>query len=401
MDSTRFVQRFGHARPAVGDKEKIMESIGITGAFGFLGANFTAALVKEGEEFPDSPRRARIVAFASRTKANPLFSNDAVTVAGLDVLDRRSLPSKFAGLDAVVHFAGKVDYSRLRKKEVWDIDVLGAKNVFEAAFAAGVKRIVYISSICALGQGSAPSPQSARTPPSRGFADEESTPYGDPGWPISFASPEEALDAVRASESGDYRFLERMRVAYFDAKLAGWELAKRCALEFGYPIVTVFPGTAVGPGDLHDSIARLVGKVWDGELRMAPGGATAFMDSRDFGAGAVLALRKGRPGEGYILAGQDGHNLRYAEFMGLVAKVARERGGRGARRIFTAPRGVSLAAASIAEAVLPSSGLSSALVLSGQMRNVCSSAKAMRDLGYAPRSSLEESIVACRNFGEA
>jgi dihydroflavonol-4-reductase len=369
-----------------------MENIGVTGAFGFLGANFVAALAQEGKAFPESPRKTRIVAFASKTRSNPLFSNDAVTVTGLNVLDRQSLTSKFAGLDAVVHFAGKVDYSRRHKKEVWDIDVLGAKNVFEAAFAAGVKRVVYISSICALGPGGSPS---------GGLADEKSAPYGNPGWPISFASPQEALDAVKASESGDYRFLERMRVAYFDAKLAGWELAKRYALEYGRPIVTVFPGTAVGPGDLHDSISRLVGKVWDGELRVAPGGATAFLDSRDCGEGVVLALRKGRPGEGYILAGQDGHNLRYAEFMGLIAKVARERGGRGAKRIATAPRGLSLAAASIAEAVLPSSGLSSALVLSGQMRNVCSSAKAMRDLGYAPRPSLEESIAACRNFGKA
>lgn len=389
MNSTRFVQRFGFACRAIGKEVRIMETIGVTGAFGFLGANFVAALLNEERENPKSRRSARIIAFASRARANPLFSNDAVAVAGIDILDKQSLASKFAGLDAVVHFAGKVDYGRARRKEVWDVDALGAKNVFEAAFAAGVKRIVYISSICALGSCSAPSGK---------LADEESAPYGDSGWPISFASPEEALDAVRASESGDYRFLERTRVAYFDAKLAGWELAKRYAREFGHPIVTIFPGTAVGPGDLHDSISKLVGKVWDGELRVAPGGATAFMDSRDFGEGVLLALRKGRPGEGYILAGRDGHNLNYADFMGLVAKISRERGGRGAKRIVTAPRGLSLAAASIAEAVLPSSGLSTALVLSGQMRNVCSSAKAMRDLGYEPRPSLEEGIVACRNF---
>ena len=176
-----------------------------------------------------------------------------------------------------------------------------------------------------------------------------SSPYGDPDWPCSFASPAEALAAVEASAAGDYGFLGGVRVAYADAKLAGWELAKLYARERGLPVVTVFPGTAVGPGDTHRAISALVDTVWEGRLRLSFAGSTAFVDSRDFARGALLALDRGGKGEAYVIAGRDEDNLSYPEFQDLIARLARKEGWHAQRNPIALPKPFLLAVASVAE----------------------------------------------------
>jgi dihydroflavonol-4-reductase len=367
-----------------------MERIGVTGAFGFLGANFIAALLRSPRD-PEGPGEARrIIAFSSRTSSHPLFDREEVEVQSLDILDAEDLARKFRGLDVVAHFAGKVDYRPSCRRAVWDSDVLGSARVFDAALAAGVSRVLYVSSISALGH-----------PRGDSLADEGSSPYGDPSWPTSFGSREEALAAVESSARGDYGFLEKTRVAYFDAKLAGWELAKAYARERGLPVVTIFPGTAVGPGDLHNAISSLVDKVWEGRLRLSFAGATAFMDARDLAQGALLALSKGRLGEGYIIAGRDEHNLGYPEFQDLIARLARGEGRPAKLGPRVPPLALLLGLSRAAELAMPGGSFNRAFVLAGSVRNVCSSAKAVAELGYEPSASLESAILECRRFGEA
>jgi dihydroflavonol-4-reductase len=367
-----------------------MKRIGVTGAFGFLGANFVSALLEGRRQLRFSRGDVRIVAFASRTRSNPLFDPSDVSVESLDILDYEDMVRKFSGLDAVAHFAGRVDYRSASRRAVWDTDVLGTKNVFDAALAAGVSKVLYVSSICALGAATTGRP-----------ADESCSPYGDPSWPISFSSSAEALAAVDASLAGDYRFVRGMKVAYLDSKLAGWELAKQYAREKGLPVVTIFPGTAVGAGDLHFAISKLVNNVWEGRLRLSFEGATSFVAARDLASGAVLALTKGRIGEGYVLGGRDEHNLGYIQFQDLIAKLARSELWFARRKPPALPRGLLLAIASVAELALPNGSLSRAFVLSGSLRNVCTSAKARAELGYEPARSLEPAVLECRRFTEA
>jgi dihydroflavonol-4-reductase len=364
--------------------------IGVTGAFGFLGANFTAALLDGRDGRRPLGDGVEVVAFASRTRFNPLFDPSRTEVAALDVMDEEGMARAFSGLDAVAHFAGKVDYRAARRREVWAADVLGSRAVFEAALRSGVPRLLYVSSVSALG-----SPAPGR------LADEEGRPYGDPRWPISFASAEEALAAAEASLAGDWRFIDRVRVAYFDAKLAGWELAKGYARDRGLPVVTIFPGTVVGAGDQGRAISALVDGVWEGKLGLSLPGATSFVGASDFAEGAVLALARGRVGEGYVVSGRDEHNLGYAEFMGAIARLARAEGHPARVRPLVPPARAAVAAAAVAELLAPRSGLSRALALSGCADNRCSSAKARAELGYVPGPSLDPSILECRRFSEA
>ena len=65
-----------------------------------------------------------------------------------DILDRGSLAELFAGADVAVHLAFAIFGSR---EETRRVNLEGSRNVFEAAIAAGVKRLVYASSVAAYG----------------------------------------------------------------------------------------------------------------------------------------------------------------------------------------------------------------------------------------------------------
>ena len=361
--------------------------VGVTGAFGFLGANLVTDLLAR------DPAVGELIAFGSRTASNPLFDPSRTTTVRMDVLDREEVRRKTKGLDALFHFAGKVSFAAREKRATWDVNVLGARNIFEAALDNRIGRVVYVSSINVLGACA----------PGRFIADETNDVYAPEARnPNSFSTADEALAAVESSAVGDYGFLEKVKIAYFDSKLAGTELARRWHRDRGLPVVIVMPGTAVGPGDIHYDISELVDRVFTNRLAATSAGGTSFVDSRDFAEGAALAWLKGRTGESYVLSGRDEDNLSYRDFMRKAAAVARERGRRVRQDFFVVPHWLGMSAAALLEAAAPGSKLGStlgtALVLSGSMVHSFSSAKARKELGYAPRRALEQSIADCHEF---
>ncbi|TFG84204.1 MAG: hypothetical protein E4H20_03790, partial [Spirochaetales bacterium] len=279
-----------------------------------------------------------------------------------------------------------------RRRWVWDVNVHGSRNVYEAALANGIVRFVDASSINALGTASHGE-----------LLDEESSDPYRPENPVIFHTPDEALLAVDDSLRGDYDFLEASRLTYFDAKLAARELGRRYERERGLARVTVYPGTAVGPGDVHYAISQLVDSVWDGTLRVTYPGRTSFMDSGDFARGVLAALDRGRPGRGYILAGRNENNLSYAEFMSLVALAAAGESGKTRRdgRPIVLPAWFAPVASRIIESLAPGVGISYGLAISACLGHAFSSARAIAELGYDPRTPMCESILACRRFSEA
>jgi dihydroflavonol-4-reductase len=359
--------------------------IGVTGAFGFLGANFVSHLLSA------KPAPGEIVAFHSRITNNPLFDPAHTTVVPLDIRDPEDVRRKTAGLDALVHFAGSVARARRRNQAVWDLNVLAARNVFEAVLDNGIRRLLYVSSISVLGACS----------PSQAIADESNDVYAPSARnPNSFRGAEEALAAVRSSAKGDYSFLRKVSVAYFDSKLAAYELAREYHRARKLPVVTVLPGTVVGAGDMHYDISELIDRVYHSRLAATFPGSTSFVDAEDFAHGALLALQKGRDGESYILSGRDEDNLSYRDFMRLTAATAHSEGRKVRTDFAVVPRWISLPAAALLETLSPSSSLCTALVLAGSMRHAFTSRKAKRDLGYTPSRHLGQSISDCYRFLE-
>ncbi len=356
--------------------------IGITGAFGFLGANVVAQCIKQNEQ---------VVAFYSHNTSNPLFKNTDVEARKINILDKQNVRSACKDLDALIHLAGAVDFSAAMRKKVWEVNVLGSINIYETILDLGIPKFIDTSSITALG-------------PSIGniLVDEANgNPYQKSN-PIMFANADEALQAVDASVQGDFRFLQRSRLMYFDSKLAATELSRRYFLKRGLPVIRIFPGTAVGRGDLHYSVSQLIDSVWEGRLGMTYPGTTAFMDAGDFAKGVLLALEKGKPGDEFVLAGKTEDNLSYADFMQLIAKTAQLHKSPYARnkRPLVLPAVIAKPASLVFEKIAPKLGLSYALSLSACLTHRFSSEKAISMLGYAPKTPLEDSILACREFSQ-
>jgi dihydroflavonol-4-reductase len=353
--------------------------IGITGSAGFLGAN----LVKHLSEQSSGP----CTAFCSRRSANPLTDHLAPAYEHLDVTSREEVLQKTRGLDVLYHVAGMVDYSKANRARTWDVNVIGTKNIIDAVAANGIGKLVYVSSISVLG-----------VPCTEGLADERNDRYAKGRNPVSFPDASAALDAVRASLGGDYSFLRRMCVPYFDSKLAAFELAMEAAREKGLPIVVVLPGTAVGEGDTALALAGLVHRVFQGRLFFTLPGGTSFVSARDVARGTALAAGRGRHGEAYIVTGHEEDNMRYGQFMRLVAEVAREEGGHPPGGFLTVPRSVARMLAAASEAFAPRTSLPQGLALSGSVTHRCSFAKAERELGYRPSVSLRQSVRDCIAF---
>lgn len=107
----------------------------VTGAAGFLGRHVVAGLRSRG---------AQVVAFDRRGSASGV---DAVSITA-DVGDSAALVAAFEGARTVVHLAGLIEAPRAADFET--VNVGGTANVVTAAMRAGVSRLVFMSSNCAV-----------------------------------------------------------------------------------------------------------------------------------------------------------------------------------------------------------------------------------------------------------
>ncbi|MBN2552575.1 MAG: NAD-dependent epimerase/dehydratase family protein [Spirochaetales bacterium] len=356
--------------------------VGITGSVGFLGANLVKYLRENG------PGDLDIVCFFSSRTTNPLTGGLDLEYRHLDVTSSEDVAEKTRDLDALFHLAGAVDYSRQGARRTWDVNVLGAKNIFEAVLANRIPKLIYASSINVLGTAAGGGP-----------ADESNRIYGSPGNPISFRDRSQALAAVEASARGDYLFLRRSRVPYFDSKLAAYELALRCYRGSALPVRIVLPGTAVGAGDVGVSITQLVYRTFQGRLRLTLPGSTSFVCAEDVARGFWLACLRGESGQAYIITGQDGDNLSYREFMQRIVRVARTRYDRAlSDRFLVVPAALCRPLATGFRLLSIEGALSEALILSGAAVHRFTPAKARAELGYLPKVALDKGIADCIDF---
>ncbi len=229
----------------------------VTGATGFVGNALVRSLVAQGES------RVRALVGPSRRTAS-LANLDVETVEA-DVRVYESILRALRGAEIVYHVAGIVSIATRGLERLRVTNVEGTRNVLAACREAGAGRLVYTSSVHALVE------------PPHGTCLDEASPV-DP-----------------ASVRGPY--------AKTKAEATRLVLA---AAEEGLDAVVVFPSGIIGPYDFRPSYAgKFVLDCARGRLKAYVDGAYNFVDVRDVAQGIVAAAKKGRPGEGYILAGHE------------------------------------------------------------------------------------------------
>jgi nucleoside-diphosphate-sugar epimerase len=116
-------------------------TVAVTGPTGDLGLPLLAEL--EGD-----PAVGQVRGMARRPFDPAREGWEKVSYRRGDILDRGSLAALFDGADVAVHLAFSIFGGR---EETGRINLQGSRNVFEAAIAAGVERLVYASSVAAYG----------------------------------------------------------------------------------------------------------------------------------------------------------------------------------------------------------------------------------------------------------
>jgi dihydroflavonol-4-reductase len=258
----------------------------VTGATGYLGVEVCRVLTAEGR-----PLRALVRGDAAAARLDGL---PVERVRG-DVTDPASLVAALAGVARVYHLAGVVGHRRAEEPALEAVNVGGARNVLDAAGAAGVERVVFASSVAALGPAPAPD---ARRDESNWLADD--------------APPE---------------------FRYARSKLRGERIAQQ-AVAGGLDVVIANPGFVIGPGDVHRVSSWPVEEYLRGLLRFTVPGGLSYVDARDVAAGLLLVERAGRAGERYVLTCEEG-NLPHRDFFALVGRTTGVR-----RRTAHVPAGV-------------------------------------------------------------
>jgi dihydroflavonol-4-reductase len=321
----------------------------VTGATGFVGSAVARALLQGGWQVRTLVRKD-----SDRRNLEPL----AVEIVTGDLNDRGSLERALCDCNGVFHVAADYRLGAIDPSQLYRTNVEGTRNVLEACRSAGVERVVYTSSVATIGI------------PADGSPGNEDTPVG----------------------------LENMIGHYKRSKFLGEQVAREAA-SAGAHVVIVNPSTPIGPADVKPTpTGQMV-------LDAASGRMPAYVDTGlnivhvdDVAAGHLLAYQHGRPGERYILGGQD---MSLREILGEIARLV----GRKPPRV-RLPQAVVLPIAYAAEAFARASGRTTRITVEGvrmaRKRMFFSSAKAARELGYqwrAPTQAFEDAIAWLREQG--
>lgn len=118
--------------------------VGVTGATGFLGRHIVDALLARG---------ARVVGVVRNPGRVPELIERGVEMRRADLLEPASLARAFTGLDVLVSNAALFSVYAYDWERYKATNIEGTRNVFEAAAAAGVERVVHVSSIAVYRRG--------------------------------------------------------------------------------------------------------------------------------------------------------------------------------------------------------------------------------------------------------
>ena len=226
----------------------------VTGATGFIGSHVVRALLERGDEVRVTVREE------SRRDNLEGLEVDAVTC---DLLDRRAVGRALRGVERVFHVAGLTSL-RASPETLHRINVQATQNVLQACERAGVERVVYTSSVAAIG------------PAPRGGTADERQAFTASGLEIPY------VNSKREAE------VEVLRIA-----------------ARGLPVVIVNPCHVFGPGDLYRSSTELVRRFLLRRIPMYVDGAINVVAVEDVARGHLLADEDGVPGERYILGNRN------------------------------------------------------------------------------------------------
>lgn len=311
----------------------------VTGGTGFVGANVVRELLREGATV--------------RVLARPGGDRRALAGLGVEIVEGdltrpSTLDAAVAGVATVFHVAADYRLWAADPRALYRTNVDGTRAILEAAVEAGAKRIVYTSTVGALGL------------PRDGSPGTEDTP----------ASLADMVGPYKASK--------------FLAEQAALGFARR-----GAPVIIVNPSAPVGPWDVKPTpTGQMIVDFLNGRMFASLDTGLNLVHVRDVACGHLLAAERGRLGEKYILGNT---NLSLGEIFRLLAELT----GRPAPRV-RIPYPVAWLVAVGMEGGARLTGraprVSLTAVRMARKRMYFSAAKAVRELGL-PQTAVGQALA--------
>jgi dihydroflavonol-4-reductase len=315
----------------------------VTGGTGFVGANLVRELLADGH---------RVRVLARKGGDRRALEGCDVEIAEGDLLDVGSVRAAVAGVRRVYHVAADYRLWAADLRALYRANVDGTRHVLEAAALAGVERIVYTSTVGAIG------------------IPKDGTP-GDERTAVSLA---DMVGAYKASK--------------FLAERVADEHAAR-----GVPIVTVNPSAPIGPWDVKPTpTGQMIVDFLKGKMVGSLDTGLNVIHVKDVARGHILAAERGRTGERYILGNQ---NFSLLEIFQMLERLTGIRAPR-----FRVPYALAWAAAAAMEGVAaltrrpPQVPLTA--VRMAKKRMFFSAAKAVSELGLPqtpPEAALADAVA--------
>ena len=242
----------------------------VTGASGLLGAELTAQLLEQGKKVK--------AIYHKRPVAVPAHPN--LMVVQCDILDVIGLQEVMQDVVEVYHCAGLVSFTPGNAQMLFKVNVEGTANIVNASLDAGVKKLLHVSSVAALGR----------------IRDNE-----------IITESMQWTEETSNSRYGETKYLGELEV---------WR-----GIAEGLPAVIVNPSIIIGAGDWNDGSTGIFKSVYD-EFPWYSEGVTGFIDVRDAGKAMIQLMDSNIHSERFILSAE---NASYKDVFHLIAAGFKKR----------------------------------------------------------------------------
>jgi len=322
----------------------------VTGASGFVGSAVMRELLAAGHE-------VRVLVRPQSDRRN--LEGLSVEIVEGNLRDRASLQRIVRGCDYLFHVAADYRLWTPDPDIMYDTNVRGTQELILAAAEAGLKRIVYTSSVATLGVSE------------DGTLVTEETPSA----------------------------LHMMIGHYKRTKYLAEETVRKLTLQNQLPLVIVNPSAPIGPRDIKPTPTGRI--VLDTLLGRMPAYVDTWLNVvhvDDVARGHLLAFERGKPGERYILGGE---NMTLLQILSTIDELT----GTRKFRMRLPHKMVMLSAHILDKWALVSGREPRVTVEAARMakkKMIYSTDKAMRELGYQyrpAREALQDAITWYMNKG--
>jgi dihydroflavonol-4-reductase len=275
----------------------------VTGATGFLGSHVARVLAEQGAEL-------RLLVRPTSDLRN-LDGLDADRVVG-DLRDAASIEKTLSGCEVVFHVAADYRLWVQDPAEMYRSNVEGTRSLLEAARKQNVRRVVYTSSVATMGFTSGFTSNHAAAELRSAGQPRAAVPTR--AWRGQGARPHTSTVADEASPVSLTDMIGHYKRSKFMAEQVAVDAARS-----GVDVVIVNPTTPIGERDIKPTpTGRIVVDFLKRKFPAYVETGLNLVDATECARGHVQALEKGRPGERYILGGE---NLTLKQILDRLAAI--------------------------------------------------------------------------------